>query len=344
MIPHSKPWITSSDKKAVHEVLTSGMIAQGSLAELFEERVSIYCGYTFALATPTGTAALALILRALDIGVGDEVILPTYVCKSVADAVIFTGATPVMCDTSGSWCMVPADVQRVMTRNTKAVVLVHMFGIDASATEFAELGIPVIDDFCQAFGLKPLHNNPSGLAFCSFNATKCLATGEGGMALVNDGILFERLRALKLKNQPLARYSDFQSALGLSQLARYPEMLRKRKVIAERYFRELDEAIVQNSSELNICLSRDIVGRKSIFFRFPIKLTGHPLSHIAVIERDYGIALRRGVDALLHDTAQQELPSAEQLFDNTLSIPLYPALTEKEVSHIIKSLNRYIAA
>lgn len=341
MIPHSKPWITAADEHAVQEVLASGMLAQGQAVTLFENEVAAYTGYNHALAVPSGTAALVFILQALDIKAGDEVILPTYVCKSVHDAVVFTGATPVLCDVSGPWCMTAGDVMQVVTPQTRAVILVHTFGIDASEEVYAATGIPVIDDYCQAFGLKPRFAAGSGPGFCSFNATKCLSTGEGGMVLVNDPVLYERMRAAKRSNLPPARFSDLQAALGLSQLKRYPEMLARRKQLATRYFNELDTSITWNSSALDARAFREVQVRNSVFFRFPVKVEGDPQEHIHAIEQEFGISLRRGVDALLHDQAKHHFPGAENCFAHTLSVPLYPALTEDEVTHIIQSLNTY---
>ncbi len=341
MIPHSKPWITAADERAMKDVLASGMLAQGQAVALFEKQVAAYTGYSHALAVPSGTAALVFILQALDIKAGDEVILPTYVCKSVHDAVMFTGATPVLCDVSGTWCMTAGDVMQVMTPQTRAVILVHTFGIDASAEVYAATGIPVIDDYCQAFGLTPRYSSGSGLAFCSFNATKCLSTGEGGMALVNDPVLYKRMRDAKSSNLPPARFSDLQAALGLAQLQRYPDMLARRKQIAGRYFNELDTSVTWNSSAPDARAFREVQLHNSVFFRFPVKVEGNPQEHIIAIEKEFGISLRRGVDALLHDQAKHHFPGAENHFAQTLSVPLYPALTDDEVTHIIQSLNTY---
>lgn len=341
MIPHSKPWITAADERAVQDVLASGMLAQGQAVTQFEKQAAAFTGYTYALAVPSGTAALVFILQALGIKTGDEVILPTYVCKSVRDAVVFTGATPVLCDVSGPWCMSAGDVMQVMTPQTRAVILVHTFGIDASEEVYAATGVPVIDDFCQAFGLRPRFAAGSGLGFCSFNATKCLSTGEGGMVLVNDRALYERMRDAKQNNLPPARFSDLQAALGLAQLQRYPAMLERRKQLAARYFKELDTSITWNSSALDERAFREVQVHNSVFFRFPVMAEGNPQQHITAIEQDFGISLRRGVDALLHNPKEQHFPGAEKRFAQTLSIPLYPALTDDEVTHIIQSLNTY---
>ncbi len=142
--------------------------------------------------------------------------------------------------------MTPKDVLPLINGKTKAIVLVHMFGIDASAAEFQDLDIPVIDDHCQSFGLVPRFASRAGLAFCSFHATKCLTAGEGGMALIQDDEL--HVKALRARDGRVhGRFGDLQAALGLSQLERYPEMLEKRAAIAARYFGELDDDLLHSS-------------------------------------------------------------------------------------------------
>ena len=161
------------------------------------------------------------------------------------------------------------------------------------------------------------------------------------MVLANDPDFFNRLNANKKNNRPPARFSDLQAALGLSQLSRYPQMLEKRKAIATRYFSELHEQLTWNSGELDARAFREVHVRNSVFFRFPILVEGDPVKHIAALEQQFGISLRRGVDALLHDPSAEKFPGAEKRFASTLSVPLYPALTETEVTHIIQSLNSY---
>lgn len=249
IITHSRPHLTSEDLTAIHAVLTSGMIAEGEMVGRFEHEVSRYMGIAGGVAASSGTSALFMVLKGLSIGEGDEVILPSYVCQSVWEAVAAAGAQPVLCDIQEDWCMSIDTVRPRVTRRTKAVILVHIFGIVANADGIFSLGIPVIEDCCQAVGAKydgRMAGTLGQACLLSFNATKLLTTGEGGMVLTNDVTLLKKMRQLKQGNaeRMTSRYSspltDIQAALGLSQLARYAAFLDRRRAIADYYFSELD--------------------------------------------------------------------------------------------------------
>jgi len=320
------------------------MIAEVEVVAEFENAVSEYLGMAGGVATSSGTMALFLALKALDISHGDEVIIPTYVCRAVLDAVNYTGAMPVLCDVGDDWCMNVETVKYHVTAQTKAIVLVHTFGISADAKVFEKIGVPVIEDCCQSFG-GVLHGKRLGswgkLCICSFHAIKLLTTGEGGMVLTNDEILLHRLRELKYgvnkgyKLRYLFPMTDLQAALGLSQLRRFDEFLTRRRQIADVYFSKLDD--------LSIQLPENIRGR-SIFFRFPIR-TQKGFESLRIAFDKLGIQVRRGVDALLHyglGLTHGSFPVSEMLFNQTVSIPLYPALTSEEVEHIIEVCHKFL--
>jgi perosamine synthetase len=334
MIPHSRPWITSDDVAAVSARLREGMIAGGTLRGEFERQSAAYTGYQNAVATASGTAAQVLILRALGIGPRDQVALPTYVCRSVYDAVLQVGAEPVLCDVSGHWHMTPDDLRRAKAVRLKAIVLVHTFGIDASHPHFEDFGVPVIDDLCQAFGL-PVGRSSSRLAFCSLQATKCLTTGEGGLALCDDAGIAARLASFRDRHEPLTRFSDLQAALGVSQLARYGDFVRRRKELARAYMSRLPEQFIAEMRE---------VSSRSIFYRFALRLNASPDTLIARFAAR-GIAVRKGVDQLIHrlvGAPDGPFASAVARFDTTLSIPIYPALEPWEFEQIITSIEELL--
>jgi perosamine synthetase len=340
MIPHSKPFIDETDHQAVRDALASGMIAQGNRVRQFEEAVTAYLGRTGGVAVNSGTAALILSLKALDVHAGDEVVLPTYVCRSVAEAVWAVGATPVICDIGDQWLMSPETVAAKVSSRTAALVAVHMFGIRADVAGLRQFGLPVIEDACQAFEAR--HEPAQGardkaggsILVLSFHAIKCLTTGEGGMALSDDPDVLEKMRRFRdgVEAATVARIgspmTDLQAALGLSQLGKYDGFLRRRRAIADRYFDALADLPVQLPYGI-----RD----KSIFFRFPVRIRGDfdtCREQLAAC----GVQVRRGVDALLHRTlaaGDGEFAGAERLFRETLSIPLYPALTDHEIETVV---------
>jgi len=335
-ITHSKPWIDDSDVRAMRQSMSSGMIAAGDNVREFEEAVAGYYGTAGCVAAGSGTAAIILALKALKIGTGDEVILPTYVCVSVANAVRAVGATPILCDVGKQWNMTPKEVEPHISKKTKAIIVVHIFGIAADTAAFLDFGVPVIEDCCQAFGslTKGTKTGTVGtFGIFSFNAIKCLTTGEGGMATSIDPALVGRMRELKASNEVASPMSDMQAALGLNQLARYDEILKRRLAIAERYFERLPKRLTARLSE---------VSKESIFFRFPL-IVSEDFEALRRACEERGFAVRKGVDALIHrqfGLPDEAFPNACELFKKTLSLPIYPALKEKELEIVLKETAR----
>lgn len=340
MIPHSKPWLTDDDRRAVDEALRSGMIARGERVASLESATARYLGAAGAVATGSGTAALALALKSLGIGPGDEVVLPTYVCESVADGVRTAGAAPVLCDVGPGWVMTPETVAPAITPRTRAIVAVHVFGIAAPARELRALGVPVIEDCCQSLGA-PAGGEPTGtageVAILSFHATKCLAAGEGGMLVSGNRELIETARALRSRNAVASPLSDLQAALASSQLERYGSFLERRAALAAHYMDRLPEAWTVRTRE---------VAARSMFFRFPATPDTGSFAAWRQHFEQRGIAVRRGVDALLHrvGAAAGSFPGAEDCFARTLSLPLYPALSDAEAERIVEAAREWTGA
>lgn len=338
MIQHSGPWITEDDLTAARNVLLTGMIAKWNITEEFGKAISKHVGAGDCVACGSGTAALQLALLALNIGKGDEVILPTYVCQSVADAVMSTGATPIFCDVGGLWNMEPENVEKKISSSTKAIIIVHIYGIYADTPSFKKYRIPLIEDFCQCFGPK---NNPAtkatgDVSFYSFHATKCLTTGEGGAISSNNADLMRTIKGIFSRNAVASPMTDIQSALGLSQLNRYETFIRRREDIANFYFNDFPKYLTESIAS---------VRHKSMFFRFPLRFPSKiDFEKIRnQFERD-GIAVRRGVDELLHrrfGLSDNEFPNAVKCFDETLSIPILPFLKENDLERIVRGVEKY---
>lgn len=346
IIPHSQPWLTDADHKAVADVLNSGMIAAGALVEQFEGEVSRYLGLIGGVAASSGTDALFLALKSLSVAVGDEVVLPTYVCRAVWDSVCATGATPVLCDIADDWCMNAKTISPHLNACTKAIIVVHTFGIVADVEGICRLGVPVIEDCCQALGAKSkdrLAGTSGALCVLSFHATKLLTTGEGGMALTREPRLLAQLRVLThgAREDLAVRYrqslSDLQAALGLSQLRAYEGFLKRRRAIVDYYFAELKGLPVQLPTELR---------ERSLFFRFPLRIAGD----FEMIRRAFdqeGVQVRRGVDALLHRKSgrgAEEFPVAERRYSDTVSIPAYPSLSDEDCERVIAACRKVFGA
>jgi UDP-4-amino-4-deoxy-L-arabinose-oxoglutarate aminotransferase len=337
MISHSKPFITESDQMAVKNQLSSGQLAEGSGVRSFEQAVAKYLDIKYCVATSSGVTALDLALSALDLKGGDEVIIPDYLCDSVYRTIKNYGAVPVLCDISDEWNMTPETVAKVTSARTKAIVLVHMFGINSWREEYRKFGLPIIEDNCQAFGLEvngKLQALKGDIAIYSFHATKCLATGEGGLLSTNNAEYYNKAVAQKKLQQPFCRMTDLQAALGISQLSKYDEMKNRRKKIANAYFDSLPAEYLEKVSK---------VRASSIFFRFPLNINT-PVSEAIEYFGKKKIAVRRGVDALLHEAFTgygDDFPHSISTFNSTLSIPIYPALSDTEIEIIINEVNSF---
>jgi perosamine synthetase len=339
-IKHSKPQVNEVDLKGMHNQLISGNLAGGETLVEFESKASAYMGFDFAYATNSGSGALLLILEALNVGVGDEVIIPVYACSSLSRVVRLCGALPVYCDSSKNWCSTSEDIAKHVTKNTKAIVLVHLYGIDASSREIYDMGIPVIDDFCQAFGLQPRYLNPYRLSFASFAATKCLTTGEGGMVFSDKELVIGSVPSFAHEVQGI---SDLAARLGITQLEKYDKGLKKRKEITKFYLEEFKDTSLNLSRIKEVFSLSDDLRDTSIFFRFVVTTQVNIDRVISDFRDNYSIDIRKGVDHLLK-TDQSLFPSAIDDFRTTISIPLYPALSDLEIARIVDSVKEYFHA
>lgn len=325
-IPHSSPWISEDDVSRVVATLRSGMVAEGVLVREFERRCADYLGLSYARSTGSGQAALSNALVALGARSGSQVVIPSYVCRAVEDAVKASGADPVYCDVGDDWCVNSQTVSAVISSKTAAIVAVHPFGIMADIDSLKHFGLPIVEDCCQCFS--PTVGGKGDVAVYSFHATKCLATGEGGLVGTINPTVAERLAIDAEGRRDSSRLSDLQAALGISQLTRYEEMLLRRRAMASRYLAALP------------CYStrriKAVAGR-SIFFRFPLSVD---CGFDAVVERfnRHGVRVRRGVDALLHCVAggaDERFPKTAELFRTTVSLPFYPALDDSGVHRVL---------
>ncbi|GMV38545.1 MAG: pyridoxal phosphate-dependent aminotransferase [Myxococcales bacterium] len=252
-IPLCRPTVGPEELAAVGDVLASGHLVQGARVAAFEEALATRLGQPVA-ATSSGTAALHLALLALGVGPGDEVIVPGVTFPAPANAVEAVGARAVAADVDPErWALDPARAAAAMSARTRAVIVVHPFGVPADVPALRSLGVPIIEDAACALGAT-LDGRPCGtlgdVACFSFHPRKVITTGEGGALTSPDAGIVDRARRLRnhgmgpaTGGDPGARFeevglnlrlSDVHAAVGVVQLRRLDALIDERAALAER--------------------------------------------------------------------------------------------------------------
>jgi perosamine synthetase len=337
LIPHSRPSITSQDARAVAQSVMSTTLVGGPVVSAFEKAVARRAGTAHGRAVSSGTAALHLALVALGVGPGDEVILPAYVCAAPLYAVRYAGGKAVLADINPETGLSEAGhIRAVLTKRTRAVIAVHLFGRSAPIDDIVGLGVPVIEDCAQSLGgsyrTKPLGSWGAASVF-SFYATKVITTGFGGMVCSDDAGLIDRVGDLiryDERSDVSTGYAygmtSFQAALGVSQILRLDDLLRRRLVIHDFY----REAFARAGIEL----PPPALPGEDIHYRFVMKSRDEADRVISRLN-ERGIGARKPVFMpLFAYEGTGELPGAKRAHAGDVSIPLYPALTDGQMKRV----------
>lgn len=337
LIQHSKPCIVDEDRSYVDRVLSSSMVANGKLLKVFSERLLKLTNSLYLRVTSSGTSAIYYALKACGVGAGDEVILPTYTCPSVYQAILACNGKPVICDVGDHWNMTPDNVQLCITPATKAIILVNIFGVFEQPSRFRRFNIPIINDLCQSFDTALIPGLDIGdIYIFSFHATKCLNTGNGGALGTRVSEYKNNLVELSLQIKYLSPITDIQAALGLNQLDRYENFQERRRFISSIYFEELPAKFTQ---DLQSCISHWCM------YRFPLKYNSINPDKVIPLAVESGLQVRRGVDCLLHrmdNLSDRKFKGAIYCYSHTISIPFYPALTDSEVVDVVNIMKNIL--
>jgi len=340
-IPHSKPTLNTKDIACVSHVLKSGTIAQGKVVSEFEAQVARFLGVKAGVATNSGTSALHLALLALNIGPGDQVIMPSFVCSALLNAVFYTGAKVRIVDVKeDDFNISPLEVKKKLNKKVKAIIVPHMFGYPADLKELLSFGVPIIEDCAQSIGADYMGRRAGSfgvLSICSFYATKVVTTGEGGMLLSNQTKILDRIRDLRQYDNALNfqtrfnyKMTDFQAALGLNQLQRLPDFIKRRRQIAQMFDRAFAEA--------GLIIPPKAANRNPIFYRYVIKTKRRAKFFIELLKKN-GIGSTLPVFKPLHQYVQGfRCPVSDQLMDQCVSIPIYPNLTDSQIRQICNAV------
>jgi dTDP-4-amino-4,6-dideoxygalactose transaminase len=333
-IPHSRPTLGTEEERAAVRVLRSGMIGGGEEVDRFERVLGKTIGGGRATAVHTGSAALHLALLGLGVGAGDRVVVPSYTCAAVLNAVLYVGAEPILADVSPATANLnPDDVKRRLRAGTKAIIAPHMMGRPAPIRELRALGVPVIEDCAMALGGKV--GLEGEVSVFSFYATKMIATGHGGAVAARDRAIVRRIADLveydnreDYRVRHNYRMSALTAAVGRAQLAKLPDFVKRRRRIADYYYRTLG-------------LGETPPGH--VFYRFVIRVG--PVERFVRFMASRGVECKRPVYRPLHRYFARpsgEFPGAEELHRNWASIPIYPSLDRGEMERVAQSAGSYL--
>lgn len=256
MIPVNEPLLDGNEKKYLFECIETGWISsEGPFIKRFEEQFATLVGRRHAVAVANGTAALDIAVEALDIGPGDEIILPTFTIISCIGQIIRAGATPILVDNDPmTWNMDVAQIEAKITPHTKAIMVVHIYGLPVDLAPVLEVagrhGLRVIEDAAQMHG-QTYQGKPCGsfgeVSTFSFYPNKHITTGEGGMLVTDDDAIAETARSLRnlcflpgrrFVHERLGwnyRMTNMQAAVGLAQLERLDEFVIRKRAMGKRY-------------------------------------------------------------------------------------------------------------
>ena len=376
-LPFSRPSITEEDISAVADVLRSGWITTGPNVTEFERAFCEYVGCKRAVALSSATAGMHLVLKALGIGPGDEVITPSMTWVSTINLIVLAGATPVFADVDKDTLMIsPDSVEESISPKTRLIVPVHFAGAAADMASLrriaARIEVPLVEDAAHALGTNysGAHVGKEGTSIFSFHPIKNITTGEGGMFCSDNQDLIEHINRLKFHGlgvdaydrqtqgrspqaevlEPGYKYNmtDMAAVLGLRQLARVYEFNRKRAVLAIRY-RELLSEI---DEMLPLSVPSDTT--RHAWHLFIVRLD----TDRAGLSRDDFMAelKQRNIGTGLHfravhlqkyyresmDMRRGMLPNTEWNSDRICSLPLFPDMTFEDVDDVVEAIKEVL--
>jgi perosamine synthetase len=372
-LPYGHQCIDEDDIAAVVEVLRSDWVTTGPRVDEFEARLAEYVGSEYAVVVSSGTAALHAAVFAAGIGPGDEVITSPMTFAASANCVLYERGTPVFADVQGDTLNIdPAEIERAFTPQTRAVVVVDYAGQPCDLDEIREIArqhqAVVIEDASHALGAEYRGRRVgslSNMTVLSFHPVKLITTGEGGAVTTDDPELARRLRIFRnhgittearerqeagawfYEMEALGynyRLTDVQCALGMSQLCRLDSFLDRRREIAQRYsvaFGELaevnplmvggDRSSAWHIYVIQLDLDKLRVGRAEVFAALRAENIGVNVHYIPVYWHPYYAQLgyRRG-----------QCPVAETAYEQLVTLPLYPGMTDQDVQDVITAVSK----
>lgn len=374
MIPIAKPYLTAEEAQAAYDTILTGWITQGPRVAEFEEKFAQYTGAKYAVALSNCTTALHLSMIVAGVGAGDEVICPTMSYIATANSIKYVGAKPVFAEVNPvTYNLDVNDVEKRITPKTKAILLVHQIGMPGDIDAFAALAkknnLVLIEDAACAAGSSYKGGkigSHSSLVCFSLHPRKVISTGDGGFVTTDNEEYYNRLKLLRQHGMSVNdrvrheankvifedhlevgynyRMTDIQAAVGIHQLAKLDWIVEERRKIARQYQEALSDIEF-------IRVPKEEDGYSSNFQSFSVYLHKDcPVSRNDLMQKmlDEGIATRRGIMTAHRETAYKEeckglsLPVSEDAADNSIILPLYIPMDQKDIDKVISTFRKIL--
>jgi len=359
MINIAKPLIGEEEKKAVLEVLDSGVIAQGPRVKAFEEAFAAMCGVKYAIATTSGTTALHTTLLANHIGDGDEVITSPFTFIASANSILYIGAHPVFVDIDPlTFNLDPEKLEKAITKRTRAIMPVHLFGLSCDMDPIMKIaekyGLVIVEDACQSHGAayKGKKVGSFGCGTFSLYPTKNITSAEGGMITTNDEKIAEECRVIRQHGMRRRYYhdelgfnfrmTDVHAAIGLAQLGKLERFNKARQANAQYFNQHLKGVQIPIVPE----------GYEHVFHQYTIRI---PDGRRDLIEKYlseheigsgvyYPVPIHQQTYYVEHLGYNVSMPESEKAAAEVLSLPVHPGLTPNDLETIVKAVNEFMSA
>jgi dTDP-4-amino-4,6-dideoxygalactose transaminase len=368
-IPIAKPYLTDEEADSASKTILSGWVTQGLKVQEFEENFAQYVGSKYAVAVSNCTTALQLSLIVSGIKSGDEVICPSMSFIATANSIVHAGGIPVFADIDEKTFNIDINqAERLISKKTRAILIVHQIGLPADIDAFQKLcskyGLKLIEDAACAAGSiykgKKIGSH-SDLVCFSFHPRKVITTGDGGMIASSDELYYNRMKKLRQHGMSVNdrirheadrlifeeypeigfnfRMTDIQASVGIKQLEKLDLIINGRRKIAQKYFNAL-----QSFDFIQLPVEPDGYSTNWQSFMFTLK-ENCPIARDDVMSRllSMGISTRRGIMTAHREKAYsymdiKSLPISEKISDNSIILPLYYPMNDKEINYVIESI------
>lgn len=368
MVPVNEPLLNGNEKKYLNECIDTGWISsEGPFIKRFEEDMASYVGRKYATACSNGSAALDIVVKALELTRDDEVIMPSFTIISCAQSLVTQGIKPILIDSDlKTFNMKVEDIEAKITPKTKAIMIVHIFGLSVDVDPVLELAkkynLKVIEDAAQMHGQEYKGNKCGSfgdISTFSFYPNKQITTGEGGMVLTNDKNLDDRAKSLRnlcfttdrFIHEELGwnyRMTNMQAALGVAQLEQINEVVAKKRWIGNSY-----NELLKDIKSINLPIVKTEFC-ENIYWVYAITLKDSCTKTVKEVMKELG-EYKIGTRPFFYPMHKQpvfnkmglflddNLPNSEKLYEKGFYIPSGLALTKEQIEEVSDALHKVFA-